>query len=835
MSSRDDVPAFRLRPPRLPGDLISRPRVGGAILATAAGAGCVLACAPGYGATTAVQQALAGSADGVAWVGLDATVNDETARGLLRSAVRAPGVGSGPVRERLAQMDSVWVVIDGIVPDVHGDLVQDLTDLCSDLPPSARLVVTTSGQLELPGVRHFDEALLAFEPDEAFELITRRNPSPNLDDVADLIAAADGWASALIAGAQLMPAQEIAGWLRSTAARELLLGWFEELPADHRDLLTRTAVLEELNDGLVAVLLGEPDVAERLGRVGAGHAYVRRCDPPPGHDGVWWRRHPLLTALLRQRNDPQAVAQHQLAAQWFQEVGDVRAAISHLIAGGQMQAVAQLLNEHESGWLSQGEGATVLLWYDSIADTHGDRIEALLRVAWGRAFSRDIVAADASLAALRSQIDSQQAQLRSSEELDRWLRWDAEESLLRAYLAPYHGDPATVITAGRKASSRGDSSHRRDADQLAPVLVGRALMWSGQPEAAEELVTGLLTKPHANDVIRELHLAGLHALALCGVGRVRAAQDVVDHMQRWIDSGGIDPMNIEMFAPGLAQVWVDVDSGRLVAAAERGQDVLARAQAVGHLCDATSAAILLAGIDIVRGDFGAAMRSLARGRELALSHTADSTLTVPLDQVQALAHIAAGDQVRAERLIHALPPSSTRSLLAARAGLSRQPVLTRRTLEALEAKVPRTSAERHLLLAAVHAKQNRRIAQGHLRKAAAIAAENGMRHLLVPAVGSVVDLAHETALEFEDPNLSWLLTRSGEAVVSDVPQSWNLSRGELQLLAILPTRAKNVEIAELFGVSVNTVKTRLRRLYAKLDAANRDEAIERARERGLIQ
>lgn len=46
-------------------------------------------------------------------------------------------------------------------------------------------------------------------------------------------------------------------------------------------------------------------------------------------------------------------------------------------------------------------------------------------------------------------------------------------------------------------------------------------MWSGQPEAAQELVTGLLTKPHPNDVIRELHLAGLHALMLCAVGRVR--------------------------------------------------------------------------------------------------------------------------------------------------------------------------------------------------------------------------------------------------------------------------------------------------------------------------
>lgn len=94
-----------------------------------------------------------------------------------------------------------------------------------------------------------------------------------------------------------------------------------------------------------------------------------------------------------------------------------------------------------------------------------------MRVAWGQAFIRDIVAADASLAALRSEIDSQQLLLKSSDDLDAWLRWDAEEALLRAYLAAYHGDPGTVISAGRKAMGRSESSDRRDADQLAPVLV----------------------------------------------------------------------------------------------------------------------------------------------------------------------------------------------------------------------------------------------------------------------------------------------------------------------------------------------------------------------------
>ena len=61
-----------------------------------------------------------------------------------------------------------------------------------------------------------------------------------------------------------------------------------------------------------------------------------------------------------------------------------------------------------------------------------------------------------------------------------------------------------------------------------------------------------------------------------------------------------------------------------------------------------------------------------------------------------------------------------------------------------------------------------------------------------------------------------------------------LSRGELQLLSLLPARPRYSEMATELGVSVNTVKTRLRKLYAKLGAGSRDEAVALARGRGLL-
>jgi LuxR family maltose regulon positive regulatory protein len=61
-----------------------------------------------------------------------------------------------------------------------------------------------------------------------------------------------------------------------------------------------------------------------------------------------------------------------------------------------------------------------------------------------------------------------------------------------------------------------------------------------------------------------------------------------------------------------------------------------------------------------------------------------------------------------------------------------------------------------------------------------------------------------------------------------------LTYRERELLAYLPTRLTNPEIAKRLYVSINTVKTHMAHIYRKLGATSRDTAIERAREMGLI-
>ena len=61
-----------------------------------------------------------------------------------------------------------------------------------------------------------------------------------------------------------------------------------------------------------------------------------------------------------------------------------------------------------------------------------------------------------------------------------------------------------------------------------------------------------------------------------------------------------------------------------------------------------------------------------------------------------------------------------------------------------------------------------------------------------------------------------------------------LSPSELRVLRYLPTNLTRPEIAGELSVSLNTVNTHIRRIYAKLGATDRFSAVQRGRELRLL-
>jgi LuxR family maltose regulon positive regulatory protein len=69
---------------------------------------------------------------------------------------------------------------------------------------------------------------------------------------------------------------------------------------------------------------------------------------------------------------------------------------------------------------------------------------------------------------------------------------------------------------------------------------------------------------------------------------------------------------------------------------------------------------------------------------------------------------------------------------------------------------------------------------------------------------------------------------------SSLAEIERLSPSELRVLRYLPTNLSRPEIASELSVSVNTVNTHIRNIYAKLQAQDRSSAVRRARELRLL-
>ncbi|MFL5960135.1 MAG: response regulator transcription factor, partial [Gaiellaceae bacterium] len=100
-------------------------------------------------------------------------------------------------------------------------------------------------------------------------------------------------------------------------------------------------------------------------------------------------------------------------------------------------------------------------------------------------------------------------------------------------------------------------------------------------------------------------------------------------------------------------------------------------------------------------------------------------------------------------------------------------------------------------------------------------AEAGQRHALAEA--------RATLARCPDPGILAEPPRRPAA-----PLSGELSERERAVLRLLPTELSQREIGSTLFVSLNTVKSHTRRIFAKLDASGREDAVRKARELGLL-
>jgi len=259
-----------------------------------------------------------------------------------------------------------------------------LAFLLEHLPPQMHLVITTREDPDLPLARlrargqltELRAADLRFAPAEAAEFLTRvMGLTLSTEDIAALEGRTEGWIAGLqLAALSMQGHQDVHGFIRAFAGdhRYIVDYLVEEVlqrqPEPVRDFLLQTAILDRLNGPLCDAVTGQPGGKARLESLQRGNFFVVPLDDTRH----WYRYHHLFADVLQmhlmaERPD-QAPALHRRASAWYEQNGAAADAIRHALAGGDFERAAGLIELAAPGMRKTRQDATLLGWMKALPD-----------------------------------------------------------------------------------------------------------------------------------------------------------------------------------------------------------------------------------------------------------------------------------------------------------------------------------------------------------------------------------------------------------------------------------------------------------------------------------
>jgi len=767
------------------------------------------------------------------------------------------------VLSELADLRGLLIlVIDDLHELISPDALAQLTRLLTNLPGDAHAVLATRRdlplhlqQLRLAGeLAEIRAADLRFSERETRELLDASGIALSDAGAALLHQRTEGWAAGLrlavisLAGhpdPELFVA-EFSGSDR-TVAEYLIAEMLERQPDDVKDLLLRTSVLDRINGELADLLTGRQGSERILLALEDANAFVVSLDP----DRTWFRYHHLFADLLRlelRRALPAEVpGLHRRAADWLIQHGHIADAIRHTQAAGDWPDAARLLADHSFSLTMDGQAQTV---------------RALLRAfpPGAPADNAELALIRAGLNLARGRLDEAAAHLAVAESHaettppDRQRRLRVAIASLKLSLATRRGHLASVTEQAKFLDSPVTGQSDEDI-ALDNDLRAVALMNLGTVEASLALADAERHLREGAVLAREngrpyLEVRCLAQLAFASRVRPfattrRRCQEAIALAER--HGWGLEPW----IAPALITLAANLVWTGEFSEGERWLQRTERALQTDTGPDIRLLMHIVSGmLQAGRGRRHEALREFSAaehlGSQLADSHALASQVTGWLLATQARvglpgearASLAALDDERAgsgevgnARAVICLAEGDPAAALATVTDVlgGTAPVIGYVTL-----------VETYLLAGLAHRELGDQRAAHQAAERALGLAEPDRLALPFAITGSAGLLEalprHETAHAALLADIRDVIRGSSLAAKdqSSSPSAEELSPTELRVLRYLPTNLSRPEIASELSLSVNTVNTHVRNIYAKLHARDRSSAVQRARELRLL-
>ncbi len=338
-------------------------------------------------------------------------------------------------------------------------------------PPLPLARLRARGQLS-----EIRQADLRFTASEAEELLRRALGSRLVSSqVGVLTERTEGWVAALQMASlalQALPSEagsppggadafiQTFGGAHRHVADYLVEEVLARQPEGVRSFLLRTSILDRLSGSLCDALLADPGIPAGEDRAGSGQQMLEHLEranlfiEPLDDQREWYRYHRLFADLLRLRLREAAQAApsedrpidiaslHRQASAWYKANAMLPEAIQHALRSADYEEAAGLVEQAAPLAWRQGELSTLLLWLESLPEeARHNRPLLSIYLATIRFLRADTFARVEAL-------------VEEASEHDPAGRYAGEISLLQAILALYRGEIPAGLALAQQAVER---------------------------------------------------------------------------------------------------------------------------------------------------------------------------------------------------------------------------------------------------------------------------------------------------------------------------------------------------------------------------------------------
>jgi LuxR family transcriptional regulator, maltose regulon positive regulatory protein len=801
------------------------------------------------------------------WLALLGAVRAAAGTGDGGAQVTPGSGGSAMVDKVLSELEESCGRFVLVIDDLHElnapEAAGQLTTLLTRLPPGVRAIVATRRDLPLGlhrlrlagDLAEIRAAELRFTEDETRQLLAAAGIAVPGHVAAVLHQRTEGWAAGLRLAVLSMaghpdPERFVAEFSGSdrTVAEYLMAEMLERQPPEVQGLLLRTSVLDRVNGELADLLTGATGSERILLDLEDANAFVVSLDP----GRTWFRYHRMFGGLLQlelRRTMPADIAGlHQLAARWLAARGQAADAIGHLQAAGDWDEAARMLTDHALSLTLDGQAGTVAALLRSFpARTGEDSPDLTLVRAIADQYQLRLDQTDAHLREVRAYAATTPPARRHQLQM-AIASVDLLSARLRGHFDSIFEQAGALLCPGDGQTS-ADTALSSDLKAVALLNLGVTEAWSLRLADSERhlvegaALAGRIGRPYL-EVACLAHLGFASTGHSFAVARQRCEEAIMMAERHGWEAEAVTAPALAALANALiwtgqfdfAEHWLDRARRGTQADGEPGIRLL--------VC--LTSAILQA----ARGHCHRALEEFAAARRMQALMVGEHGLTTRVNAWTIATQARLGMARQARAALAALEDRQARAgeirnaaaviLLA-----EHDPAAARRELRVvLDGDVPvlsyLTQVEAHLLDAfACRDLGDERASQEAAEQALNLAEPD---RLILPFAMTGAWQLLETAPRHGTSHAALVndildAIRSGARAGLSRPAMMpveELSRSELRVLRYLPTNLTRREIADELSVSLNTVDTHIRRIYAKLGTADRTAAVERGRELRLL-